>query len=44
MFVDDIEIKRLKKSRTIKKIKKKLITRFEMIGIGLINFHLGPKV
>lgn len=44
VFVDDIEIKGMKGSDVINKVKAELITAFSMVDIGPISFYLGLNV
>ena len=44
VFVDDIEIKGMKGSDVINKVKAELITAFSLVDIGPISFYLGLNV
>lgn len=43
-FVDNIKIMQVKRLHDIKKIKRELVTGFEMVDMGLVSFYLGLKV
>lgn len=44
VFVDDVEIKGMKGSGVINKVKAELITAFSMVDTGPISFYLGLNV
>lgn len=44
VFVDDIDIKGMKESGVINKVKAELIAAFSMVDMGPISFYLGLKV
>lgn len=44
VFVDDIEIKGMKGSGVINKVKAEQITAFSLVDIGPISFYLGLNV